>query len=112
MKCQHFLDGFLNIELGHSVSSIKTSLLLTKQKLPILKSVTMTILRVTNKTPEEKTIIPERDFLMVQKPFLDPVSLPTINGTDKLTARLMTQDTIILIIPGHLNFLMLYLVKR
>ena len=80
------------IELGHSAFSIETSLLLTKQKLPILKSVTMTILRVTNKTTEEKTIIPERHCLMVQKPFLDPVS---INGTDKLTARLMMLDTII-----------------
>ena len=83
------------IELGHSASSIETSLLLTKQKLPILKSVTMKILRATNKTPEEKTIIPERDFLMVQKPFLDPVSLP-INGTDKLTDRLMMLESIII----------------
>ena len=81
------------IELGHSASSIETSLLLTKQKLPILKSVTMTILRVTNKTVEEKTIIPERDCLMVQKPFLDPVSLP-INGTDKLTAQDETRAAI------------------
>ena len=53
----------------------------------------MTILRVTNKTVEEKTIIPERDCLMVQKPFLDPVSLP-INGTDKLTAQDETRAAI------------------
>ena len=86
------------IELGHSAFSIETSLLLiNKAKTTNTKKCDNDNIESnnTNKTPEEKTIIPERDCLMVQKPFLDPVSYLPINGTDKLTARLMTQDTII-----------------